>query len=98
VPRSHPHRLPDQVIRRRLRAVNPALVGLYERRVGDYDALVDDIGRRTREPSGEAPHVCGLRLPAGAQVIGQLDRRADTMAAVADAAERHAAELLAPVG
>jgi predicted patatin/cPLA2 family phospholipase len=96
VPRSQPHRLPDQVIRRRLRAIHPGLIELYERRVSDYETLVEEIGRRTREPWDAGPHVCGVRLPAGAPVIGQLDRRAEVMAGAARTAERHAEALLAP--
>ena len=95
VPRSQPRRVPNGVVRRRLRTLNPGLVELYDRRVADYEALVADIGRRSLEPGAEPPFVCGLRLPAGSEVIGQLDRRAEAMAAIAAVAERHVEALLA---
>jgi hypothetical protein len=85
------------VIRRRLRAYNPGLIELYARRVADYEAVVEEIGRRSLEPVAP-PHVCGIRLPAGAQVISQLDRRAEVMSAAAETAERHAAAVLAGGG
>jgi predicted patatin/cPLA2 family phospholipase len=98
VPRSHPHRVPDQLIRRRLRAYNPGLEDLYARRVGDYEAVVEEIGRRSLEPGAGSPQVCGIRLPSGAQLISQLDRRADVMSEAAEAAERHTAALLGSAG
>jgi predicted patatin/cPLA2 family phospholipase len=94
VERTPPAWLADRVIRSRLRKLNPRLVDLYERRSPDYEAAVADVARRTREPSGGGPFVCGIRLPEGSPSVGQLERNAGLIEAAVRAGDRHAETLL----
>lgn len=80
-------RLGDVMIVRHLRRLNPALVALYQARVEHYEQVVADIARRSLDGGGP-PHVLGLRPPAGTQVVGQLERRSEVLAAAARDAER----------
>jgi predicted patatin/cPLA2 family phospholipase len=79
-------RLGDLMIVRHLRRLNPALVALYQARVEHYEQVVGDIARRSLDGGGP-PHVLGLRPPAGTQVVGQLERRSEVLAAAARDAE-----------
>jgi hypothetical protein len=54
---------------------------------------VDDIAHRSAQPT-EAPHVLGLRPPAGTPVVGQLERRTAVLEAAAAAAEQLVEEAL----
>jgi predicted patatin/cPLA2 family phospholipase len=94
VPRSSGSALADRLIERHLRRLNPALVGLYRARVGDYERVVADIARRSEAPGDEPPFVLGLRPPAGSPLISQLERNAGRLAAAAADAERLAAAAL----
>jgi hypothetical protein len=80
-------RLGDVMIVRHLRRLNPALVALYQARVDHYEQVVGDIARHSLDGGGP-PHVLGLRPPAGTQVVGQLERRSEVLAAAARDAER----------
>jgi predicted patatin/cPLA2 family phospholipase len=88
VPRRSASRIADVLIVRHLRALNPALATLYRGRVAWYERVVQDIARRSREWRDGPPYVLGLRPPAGTPVVGQLERRADTLFAAARDAER----------
>jgi predicted patatin/cPLA2 family phospholipase len=88
VPRSTGSRAADVLIERHLRGLNPALVGLWRRRIPSYELLVADIARRSAAPGDEPPHVLGLRPAAGTPVVGQLERRAPELARAAAAAEQ----------
>jgi predicted patatin/cPLA2 family phospholipase len=88
VPRSAGGRVGERLIARHLRRLNPDLVPLWRERVSAYEALVADIARRSAAPDGAAPHVLGLRPPAGAPVVTQLERRSAVLARAAADAER----------
>ncbi|HUA49369.1 MAG TPA: patatin-like phospholipase family protein [Solirubrobacteraceae bacterium] len=59
---------------RYLRAINPDLVQLRERRSARYDALNAELAAQAADP-GQTPAVCVIRPAAGAIVIGQLEAR-----------------------
>jgi predicted patatin/cPLA2 family phospholipase len=88
VPRRSAIRAADWFIERHLRRLNPALVGVYRRRVAEYEVLVEDIGRRSAEASTSPPHVLGIRPAAGTACVGQLERRSALLAEAATDAER----------
>ena len=88
VPRSHPGRFVDRMIERRLRALNPGLVEVWRRRTPDYERIVAEIA------AGSAD-VLGIRPPAGAPTVSQLERRAERLEAVARAAREQVEALLA---
>jgi hypothetical protein len=85
------------LIVRHLRALNPALATLYRERVGAYERVVHDIGRRSLDWGGGPPYVLGLRPPAGTPVVGQLERRSEVLSAAARDAEALVAAAL-PLG
>jgi predicted patatin/cPLA2 family phospholipase len=94
VPRRSASRVGDLLIVRHLRRLNPALATLYRERIECYERVVEDIARRSNDPESGPPHVLGLRPPAGTPVVGQLERRADVLAAAARGAERLVEEAL----
>jgi predicted patatin/cPLA2 family phospholipase len=94
VPRSAGGRLGERLIERHLRRLNPGLVAVWRERVPAYERLVEDIARRSGRPDGRAPHVLGLRPPAGTPVVTQLERRPDVLARAAVDAERLVEEAL----
>jgi predicted patatin/cPLA2 family phospholipase len=88
VPRSAGGRVGERLIARHLRGLNPALVPLWHSRIEEYEALVEDIARRSASADGDGPHVLGLRPPAGTPVVTQLERRPEILARAAGDAER----------
>jgi predicted patatin/cPLA2 family phospholipase len=98
VPRSTGSRVADRLIERHLRRLNPALVELWRERLPSYELLVEDIARRSDATDPGAPHVLGLRPPAGTPVVKQLERRAPVLAAAAVAAEELVEAALAEPG
>jgi predicted patatin/cPLA2 family phospholipase len=88
VPRRSASRIGDLLIVSHLRRLNPALAALYRGRVEWYERVVEDIARRSHDARGGPPHVLGLRPPAGTQVVGQLERRSEILAAAARDAEQ----------
>jgi predicted patatin/cPLA2 family phospholipase len=92
VPRSSGSRLADRLIVRHLKRLNPELVKLYHGRVASYEAVVEDIARRSEQP--EPPYVLGLRLPAGTPPVGQLERRPEVLRTAAEQAEKLVDEVL----
>jgi predicted patatin/cPLA2 family phospholipase len=94
VPRSSGSRFADRMIVRRLKRLNPDLVALYHGRIASYERVVQDIARRTAEPS--PPYVLGLRPPAGTPPVSQLERRPEVLRSAAEQAERLVDELLTP--
>ena len=96
VPRRSASRIADRLIERHLRTLNPALVELYRGRIAAYEELVADIARRSHDPAAGPPHVLGIRPPAGTPVVGQLERRAEILAAAAADAERLVERTLGP--
>jgi predicted patatin/cPLA2 family phospholipase len=86
VPRSSGSHFADRMIVRQLKRLNPDLVALYRGRIASYERVVDDIARRSAEPS--PPYVLGLRLPAGTPPVSQLERRAEVLRTAAEQAER----------
>ena len=88
VPRRSASRLADRMIERHLRGLNPDLVRLYRERVAAYERLVEDIARRTADPSDGPPYLLGIRPPAGTPCVGQLERRPDVLTAAAQDAAR----------
>jgi predicted patatin/cPLA2 family phospholipase len=97
VPRRSASRIADVLIVRHLRALNPALATLYRKRVEWYERVVQDVARRSLDWGGGPPYVLGLRPPAGAPVVGQLERRSAVLSAAARDAERLVDEML-PLG
>jgi predicted patatin/cPLA2 family phospholipase len=93
VPRSTGSRLAERLIERHLRGMNPVLERMWRERAVGYEILVDDIAQRSGAP-GDAPHVLGLRPPAGTPVVGQLERRPAILAEAATAAEQLVEEAL----
>ena len=79
----------DWFIERHLGRLNPALVGLYRRRVAEYEVLVEDIGRRSArgERGAAARPRASARRPAR-RASGQLERRSAVLAEAAADAER----------
>ena len=67
---------------RYLMTLNPRLVELRRTRSARYDALVAELSRQARDP-GSRPRVCVIRPARGTPVIGQLETRAQAMAAAA---------------
>jgi predicted patatin/cPLA2 family phospholipase len=96
VPRSSGSALADRLIERHLRRLNPDLVRLYRDRVTDYERVVGEIARQSREPGAGPPFVLGLRPPAGTPVVSQLERDPQRLAAAAADAERLAEAALTP--
>ena len=90
--------LADRVITRRLRDLNPALPGLYQRRPADYDDAVAELAAATDAPQPEGPFLYGLRLPAGSQVVGRFERSAEALEAAGRAAREHADRVLRAAG
>jgi predicted patatin/cPLA2 family phospholipase len=88
IPRRSAVRVADRLIERHLRGLNPALAQLYRGRIADYERVVEEIARRTREPGAEPPYVLGLRPPAGTPCVSQLERRSAVLAKAAADAER----------
>jgi len=95
VPRSSGSRLAERLIARHLRRLNPGLVPLWRERAAGYEALVEDIARRSAAADGGAPFVLGLRPPAGTPVVGQLERRPEVLAKAAADGERLVEDVLA---
>jgi predicted patatin/cPLA2 family phospholipase len=95
VPRSAGGRVGERLIVRHLRRLNPALVPLWRERVPAYEAMVEDIARRSASFDGTPPYVLGLRPPAGTPVVAQLERRPEVLARAAADAERLVEEALA---
>jgi predicted patatin/cPLA2 family phospholipase len=96
VPRKSASRVGDRLIERHLRGLNPALVHLYRERIACYERVVDDIATRSRHVTAGPPHVLGVRPPAEAAVVGQLERRPEILAAAAAAAEHLVEDALRP--
>ena len=88
IPRRSASRIGDRLIVRHLRGLNPALVNVYTDRIEKYERLVDDLGRRSRDPDAGPSHVLGLRPPVGSPCVGQLERRPEVLTRAADEAER----------
>ena len=89
VPRRSASRLGDRLIERHLRGLNPELVTLYRGRIAAYERLVEDLAGHSRATDPTTPpHVLGVRPPAGAPCVSQLERRAHVLAEAARAAER----------
>ena len=88
VPRSAGGRVGESLIARYLRRLNPALVPIWHARIDQYEALVDDIARRSNSPNGDGPYVLGLRPPAGTPCVTQLERRPEILLRAAQDAER----------
>jgi predicted patatin/cPLA2 family phospholipase len=80
--------LADRLVERRLRALNPALVGSYRARPAAYAATIDRIAA---PPASEPPHVLGVFLPEGSPVPSRLERDPERLRAAA-ARAREAAE------
>jgi predicted patatin/cPLA2 family phospholipase len=97
VPRRSASRIGDRLIERHLRQLNPALVALYRERIACYERVVGDIAERTLDATAGPPHVLGVRPPAGATVVGQLERRSAILAVAAADAERLVEQALRPV-
>jgi predicted patatin/cPLA2 family phospholipase len=98
VSRTPPPRLANQIIERRLRKLNPALVELHRRRACDYEAAVREIALATTEPGPHAPFLYGLRLARGGPEVGQLERRSAVLEAAGRLAFEHAAAALDEAG
>jgi predicted patatin/cPLA2 family phospholipase len=92
VPRSSGSRLADRLIVRHLKRLNPELVRLYYGRIESYERVVQDIARRSEEPS--PPYVLGLRPPAGTPPVAQLERRPDVLRTAALQAEKLVDDIL----
>jgi predicted patatin/cPLA2 family phospholipase len=88
--------LVERIIERRLRALNPDLVPLARGRFAIYEAVVARIAAASADgaAAGGAPFVFGVRLPAGTEPVGQLERRSEILRAGADAGRARVAELL----
>ncbi len=98
VARMPPPRLANQIIERRLRRLNPALVELHRRRLPDYEAAVSEIAAATDEPGTRGPFVYGLRLARGGPEVGQLERRPVVLEAAGQLASDHAGGVLDAAG
>jgi len=96
VPRSAGGRVGESLIARYLRRLNPALVPIWHARIDQYEALVDDIARRSNSPNGDGPYVLGLRPPAGTPCVTQLERRPEILLRAAQDAERLVEQIFAP--
>ncbi len=89
--------LAERIISRRLHKLNPALLELYRRRPGGYEAAVAEVAEATSAPAGEPPFVFGLRLPEGAEPVSRLERSAETLRSAEVIAREHAERVLAAV-
>jgi predicted patatin/cPLA2 family phospholipase len=96
VPRRSASRLGDLLIVRHLRRLNPALATMYKDRVVQYEEVVEDIARRSRDVSSGPPHVLGVRPAEGTPCVGQLERRPHILAEAARDAERLVEQALRP--
>jgi predicted patatin/cPLA2 family phospholipase len=94
VPLEPASRLADWIISRRLRALNPALLDLYRRRPGDYEAAVGEVAEATRQPAADPPFLYGLRLPEGTPPVSRLERDAETLHRADATAREHARRVL----
>lgn len=92
VPRSSGSRFADRMIVRQLKRLNPDLVTLYHGRIASYERVVEDIARRSADPS--PPYVLGLRPAAGTPPVSQLERRSEVLRTAAEQAEKLVDELL----
>ena len=90
--------LADRIITRRLRALNPGLLDLYQRRPVEYDRAVAELAAATDAPQPDGPFLYGLRLPAGSQVVGRFERSAGALEAAGQAAREHAQRVLSAAG
>jgi predicted patatin/cPLA2 family phospholipase len=88
VPRRSASRIGDLLIVRHLRRLNPELATLYRERVESYERVVEDIAQRSLDSGAGPPYVLGLRPPLGTQVVSQLERRSEVLAAAAADGER----------
>jgi predicted patatin/cPLA2 family phospholipase len=88
IPRKSASRIGDRLIERHLRGLNPALVTVYRERIGQYETLVDELGRMSSAPGDEPPFVLGLRPPDGTPCVGQLERDPVVLTAGAVEGER----------
>jgi predicted patatin/cPLA2 family phospholipase len=95
VPRTPAAGVVEKIIARRLRALNPALVPLARDRFAIYEAVVERIAAASRAADGDGPHLLGVRLPAGTEPVGQLERSASVLGAAAEAGHRRIDALLA---
>lgn len=97
VPRTPAAGIVEKIVARRLRALNPALVSLARERFAIYEAVVERIAAASRLDGGggTGPHVLGVRLAAGTEPVGQLERSSAALCAAADAAQRRIDALLA---
>ena len=89
-----PAALADRIINRRLRALNPTLLDLYQRRSADYDDAVAQLAAATDAPQPDGPFLYGLRLPASGPVVGRFERCARALEAAGRAAREHAEQVL----
>ena len=87
VPRTPAGGLVERIIDRRLRALNPDLVPLARGRFAVYERVIARI-------AGDGEHVYGIRLPAGTEPVGQLERSSAVLRAAADAARAHVGSVL----
>jgi predicted patatin/cPLA2 family phospholipase len=97
VPRTPAAGLVERIIARRLRALNPDLVPLARGRFAVYEEVVARVDAATRDGSAigaGGPFVYGVRLPAGTEPVGQLERRSDVLRAGAEAGRARVAALL----
>src|SRR3954453_23313366 len=88
IPRKSAARVAGGLSGRHLRGLNPALVTVYRERIGKYEQLVADLARRSGDHASGAPHVLGLRPPAGTPCVGQLERDPAVLTAGATDGER----------
>ena len=88
VPRTTGSRIGERLVAYQLRRVDPRLATMWRERAERYERLVADIARRSEDPGAAAPFVLGLRPPAGAPCVSQLERRPDVLRAAAEDAER----------
>jgi predicted patatin/cPLA2 family phospholipase len=79
--------LAERIVARRLRALNPDLVPLARDRFAVYEQQVARIAANTT-------NVLGVRLPAGAPSVSQLERRTAPLRAAAEAGRARIASLL----
>ena len=86
IPRKSASRIGDRLIVRHLRGLNPALVTLYRDRIEEYERLVDDIGRRSRDAPGgrRTCSACARRPGRRASASSSGARRAAAAAADAE--------------
>jgi predicted patatin/cPLA2 family phospholipase len=79
--------LAERIVARRLRALNPDLVPLARDRFAVYEEQVARIAANTTD-------VLGVRLPAGAPSVSQLERRTAPLREAAEASRARIAALL----